>query len=299
MRKETEVKIGDTYGRLTIISEVFYKDFPSGQRAKFVDCECSCGKIKTIRLSQLTSPKRPTISCGCYQVERSKEQAEILEIGRKFNRLSIVENLGMKPYRDGMKNYVLVACVCGSEPFEVRVDAIKSGNTNSCGCYHKDQTSKTSKTHGMSKTSAYSSWQGMKDRCNNPNSIGWDRYGGRGISYDPKWTTFEGFWEDMEEGWSEDFDIDRINFNGNYCKDNCRWVERDVGNHNKSKPEYCTSKYKGVYYDKSRDKWVARLNRNNIVYLHKRFNTEIEAATEYDNCSEEVYGDRPNKTKRN
>ncbi|MNN46651.1 AP2 domain protein [compost metagenome] len=102
----------------------------------------------------------------------------------------------------------------------------------------------------------------------------------------------------MSCGWFEGADIDRIDFDLSYSKDNCRWVNRDIGNHNKSKPQDCTSIFKGVYYDKARDKWVARVNRNGTVYLQKRYNTEIEAALAYDNISEEIYGDRPNKTTR-
>lgn len=77
---------------------------------------------------------------------------------------------------------------------------------------------------------------------------------------------------------------------------NCRWVDRDIGNHNKSKSEG-TSIYKGVYLD-SRDKWVARLSRNGVIYLQKRFSNEQQAAKAYDDASEEHYGDRPNKTER-
>lgn len=150
----------------------------------------------------------------------------------------------------------------------------------------------------MTGTSAYTSWQHMKDRCNNPNNSRWGRYGGRGISYPTTWDTFEGFWKDMSNAWYEGADIDRINFDLSYSKDNCRWVDRDIGNHNKSKSADCTSRYKGVYFDKARSKWVARLNRNGIIHLQVRFDSEYQAALAYDNCSEEIYGDRPNQTKR-
>ena len=72
--------------------------------------------------------------------------------------------------------------------------------------------------------SSYNSWYGMKRRCDCPAQAGYERYGGRGITYDPKWATFEGFYEDMGERPGSSYDLDRIDNNGNYCKENCHWV---------------------------------------------------------------------------
>ncbi len=298
MRKATVVNIGDRYGRLVVSEEVTYKLNSNGTRSKYVQCVCDCGTSKLIRLGSLTSPTQPTMSCGCLQKEASHNLVVILEKGTVFHRLTVVESLGMLPDGDRIRNFATVQCECGSPEFSVRINALQQGNTKSCGCLQKEIVSQITTTHGMTGTSAYGSWQGMKHRCTSDTNCRWDRYGGRGISYPLEWETFEGFWSDMSEGWFESADIDRIDFDGNYSKDNCRWVNRDIGNHNKSKPVDCTSSFKGVYYDKARDKWVARINRNGVVYLQKRFETELEAALAYDDVSEEIYADRPNKTLR-
>lgn len=296
--KTRVVNIGDRFGRLVISSDVTYKINSNGTRAKYVECTCDCGEVRVIRLGSLSLTKNPTRSCGCLQKEAIKNLVVFLEEGEVFGRLTVVKSLGMLlDGEDRTRNFVIVKCECGSPEFTVRANALQQGNTKSCGCLQKEIVSSNTKTHGMTGTSAYSSWQGMKHRCDCDTNCRWDRYGGRGITYPDSWKTFEGFWSDMSEGWFEGADIDRIDFNDNYYKENCRWENRDVGNHNKSKSKG-TSEYKGVYYDKHRDKWMARINRNSIVYLQKRFETELEAAIAYDNVSEEIYGDRPNKTIR-
>ena len=82
----------------------------------------------------------------------------------------------------------------------------------------------------MSRTRQYSTWQNMKDRCTNPNNSKWEYYGGKGIIYDAKWETFEGFWEDMEANYNSAATIDRIDSNKGYCKANCQWISRAENN---------------------------------------------------------------------
>lgn len=89
-------------------------------------------------------------------------------------------------------------------------------------------------THGKHGHRLYTVWQGMKARCNRKSCNGYERYGGAGIRVCPSWNSFEGFLADMEDSYKEGLQLDRIDGEGDYTPENCRWVTTSQQCRNKS-----------------------------------------------------------------
>lgn len=148
--------------------------------------------------------------------------------GQRYGQLQVLEqapNLG----RD---RAWACCCDCGAVTV-VRASHLRSGHTTSCGCFRIEQTIAATKTHGLTGTPLHNCWKGVWKRCGNPKQLGYENYGGRGITVDPAWRSFERFRQDMEPGCEPGLQIDRIDVNGPYCKANCRWVTRVEQQRNK------------------------------------------------------------------
>ena len=151
-------------------------------------------------------------------------------IGQRFGRLTVLERAENK----GIHVCWKCRCDCGNEKI-VRGCQLKNSNTQSCGCLQIERTIKAHATHRQTRTRLHRIWTAMKTRCFNPNTKAYKDYGGRGITVCAEWkNNFEAFrdWA-MANGYSDNLTIDRINNDGNYCPQNCRWATRAEQNKNK------------------------------------------------------------------
>lgn len=90
------------------------------------------------------------------------------------------------------------------------------------------------KKHGMYGTRLYHIWNGLNGRCNNPNNKDYANYGGRGISVCDEWREAQNFFDwAIDNGYSHELSLDRINTNGDYCPNNCRWITVNEQQRNK------------------------------------------------------------------
>lgn len=205
---------GQRFGKLLIIERA-----PNRGRNTAWLCKCDCGESKVVPAYRLKSGR--TASCGCV----NRMACDLT--GRRFGRLTVIGRAGSDKQDNAMW---LCRCDCGTEKV-IRGYHLRSGIIRSCGCLGH---------HGMSKTRLYDVWSSMKRRCYSKKHPHFKDYGACGISVCPEWKDdFHSFaiWA-KSHGYDEnaprgECTLDRIDPNGNYRPENCRFADMKVQNNNK------------------------------------------------------------------
>lgn len=186
--------------------------------------------------------------------------------GQKFGRLTVLERTENKGIQ------VCWKCQCDCENITTTTSYhLRHGHTQSCGCLQKERTVKAHKTHGKLQTRLHGIWTGMKARCFNPNRKMYQYYGGRGIKVCDEWKdSFQAFYDwAMSNGYEDHLTIDRIDNDGNYCPENCRWVSVQTQNCNKRSGGHKLTKEQ---VDDIRSEYQKGKRGHGCVELAKKYN---------------------------
>lgn len=254
--------VGEKFGLLTVTERL--ENNKSGEA--MYNCVCTCGVTIRSRSNRLRSGLKT--SCGCDYKERNniqdvpyfvtknnyKKYLKLVgEIGQTFNRLTF---LSVRELHGG-NFYGEFLCNCGNV-VRKQISQVITSIVKSCGCLQRDVAS-SNKTHGMVTSEIYRRHAAMKQRCNDTtNTV----YGGRGITYDASWEYFINFYNDMADGFSPELELDRIDVNKGYSKENCRWVTHSENNYNKNMQSNNKSGKTGVCWQPKIGKYRAYITRH-------------------------------------
>ena len=157
-----------------------------------------------------------------------------IEVGQRFGKVTIIKEIEQ---RKNHRRHFLCKCDCGNIK-EIALIRLTSGKTKSCGCLAIETTKKIFTKHGMTHHTLFNRWNSMIQRCVNPRTKAYPRYGERGITVCKEWMSFEPFMKwSFHNGFKNHLTLERKNNDGNYCPDNCEWstVTRQANNRRTNK----------------------------------------------------------------
>lgn len=216
---------GQRFGKLTVLR----RDNDAIGRGTCWMCQCDCGNVKSIRSATLVNGDSKSCGCSAHEHACFKDLT-----GKRFGSLVVLRRDNSMDSKIDHGLHWICQCDCGNT-VSVRTTHLTRRETKSCGCGRIK--------HRQYHHRLYHIWTGMMRRCYKESDRAYKDYGGRGIEVCDRWHDVINFISDMQPSFKEGLSIDRIDDNGNYSPDNCRWADRVQQARNTRRNVYVT--YKG------------------------------------------------------